>query len=647
MFFINDKEDAMYKKPTLRERFRYWFDNRFSGGPLVVIGWLALGTALLVVLMTVFSILPGIRPEGLSLKQIFWDILFQALTPNPYEPATRWQFLLVMLMVTLGSLFIVSILIGTLTNIIQMKMENLRKGRSRVIESGHTLILGWSAQIFTILSELMIANENQQNARIVVLADKDKIEMEDEIIERIETIGSTRIICRSGNPIDMDDIEIGSPHTAKSIIILPLESHDPDASIIKTILAITNNPNRRLGPYHIVTQIRDPRNLEVTRMIGTRDQLQVILTGDLIARIVAQTSRQSGLSVIYTELMDFGGDEIYFSKEPTLFGKTYGEALLAYEDSAVMGIRKSDGTISMNPPMETRIDPGDEIFAISEDDDTVLIHGMPSIPINEQTIHPPEKKNNPEKECCLILGWNRCAAVIIRELDNYVPKGSQVTVMVDTGVSPEVSKAPEMIKDCCGQLNNQEVTFVKGDTTDRNLLEGVKPVDYNHIIVLSYAGLGVQEADAKTMVTLLHLRDISLRDQTPFSIVSEMLDLRNRKLAEVAHVDDFIVSDHLASLMLSQLSETADLMDIFIDIFNPEGSEIYLKPVTDYIEIGKPINFYTLIEAARRRGHTAIGYRLTKEAGEAEKSYGVHTNPSKSELIIFEQRDKLIVVSED
>ena len=34
---------------------------------------------------------------------------------------------------------------------------------------------------------------------------------------------------------------------------------------------------------------------------------QAIQTGDLIARVVAQTSRQSGLSVVYTELMNFGG----------------------------------------------------------------------------------------------------------------------------------------------------------------------------------------------------------------------------------------------------------------------------------------------------------------------------------------------------
>jgi voltage-gated potassium channel Kch len=48
--------------------------------------------------------------------------------------------------------------------------------------------------------------------------------------------------------------------------------------------------------------------------------------------------------------------------------------------------------------------------------------------------------------------------------------------------------------------------------------------------------------------------------------------LRNRELAEVAHVDDFIVSDHLVSLMMAQLSENAELFDVFTDIFDPEGS---------------------------------------------------------------------------
>ena len=53
------------------------------------------------------------------------------------------------------------------------------------IEVGQTVILGWSPQIFTMLSELTLANENQRHATIVVLADRDKVEMEDQIRERV------------------------------------------------------------------------------------------------------------------------------------------------------------------------------------------------------------------------------------------------------------------------------------------------------------------------------------------------------------------------------------------------------------------------------------------------------------------------------
>jgi len=40
----------------------------------------------------------------------------------------------------------------------------------------------------------------------VILADKDKIEMEDEIKSRLPDRKRTRIVCRRGDPIDLDEI---------------------------------------------------------------------------------------------------------------------------------------------------------------------------------------------------------------------------------------------------------------------------------------------------------------------------------------------------------------------------------------------------------------------------------------------------------
>lgn len=628
-------------KPTLKQKVQYYFDNTLSRGAGALIRWLALATLLFVLISIAIILLGRGAPQGSTFVDVFWDVLYQALTPNPVDPtAFPPLFMVVTFIVTLGSLFMVSVLIGILSNEIEDRIAALRRGRSLVLEQNHTIILGWTPQIFTILNELMTANENQNNARIVVLADKDKVEMDDEIKERVDVKGSTRIICRRGSPIDPNDIEIASPHTAKSIIVLPPETRDPDTDVIKTVLALTNNPERRSEPYHIVTQIRHEKNMDVLRMVGTKDQVQAVLTGDLIARVVAQTSRQSGLSLVYTELMDFGGDEIYFKQEPSLAGKTFGEALLAYEDSAVMGIRKGDGKILLNPPMDSIIEKDDQIFAMSEDDDTIRLSGLSMPPITEAAIHSTDKPLSSRPEKCLILGWNRSGVTIVRELDNYVPKGSQVTVVADIyGIEKQITAREK--------LKNQKLTVQEGETTDRELLDSLNVQDYDHVIVLAYSTLAPQEADAKTLVTLLHLRDMAGKDETPFSIVSEMLDLRNRELAEATQVDDFIVSEHLVSLMMSQLSENADLFDVFTDIFDPEGSEIYLKPVGDYVVTGEPVNFYTVVEAARRRGQVAIGYRISAEANDASKSYGVHTNPRKSENVIFAVEDKIIVIAEN
>jgi hypothetical protein len=427
--------------------------------------------------------------------------------------------------------------------------------------------------------------------------------------------------------------------TAKSIIILSPEDDDPDSHVIKTLLAITNDPKRRPEPYHIVAEIRNPDNLEVARMVG-RDEVELVLVGDLIARVTAQTCRQSGLSVVYTELLDYGGDEIYFAEEPTLVGKTFGDALFAYEDSAVIGLHAKGGVPQLNPPMDTRLNAGDRLVVISEDDDTVKVSGRTDFAINTAAIRTqPIVPAAPERT--LILGWNWRAPAIIRELDNYVASGSTLMVVADEAYGPQETDRAQ------ADLKHQSVTYQAGSTTDRRLLESLNIAQYQHVILLCYAELAPQAADARTLITLLHLREISERSGHAFSIVSEMLDIRNRNLAEVTRADDFIVSDKLVSLMLAQISENKLLGPVFADIFDPEGSEIYIKPAANYVKVGEPVNFYTVVEAARRRGEVAFGYRLMAEAGDADKSYGIAVNPDKSQSITFAERDRVIVVAED
>jgi len=168
------------------------------------------------------------------------------------------------------------------------------------------------------------------------------------------------------------------------------------------------------------------------------------------------------------------------------------------------------------------------------------------------------------------------------------------------------------------------------------------------VVVMSYSDLfEEQRADAKTLVTLLHLRDIESKRGESFSIVSEMLDVRNRALAVVTQADDFIVSGKLVSLTMTQLAENPELNAVFEDLFDEDGSEVYLKAAGDYVKPGQAIDFYTIVESARRRGEIAFGYRVLADAGNSEKSYGVVINPDKTTTVTLTAEDKVIVLAED
>jgi hypothetical protein len=131
------------------------------------------------------------------------------------------------------------------------------------------------------------------------------------------------------------------------------------------------------------------------------------------------------------------------------------------------------------------------------------------------------------------------------------------------------------------------------------------------------------------------------------NIVSEMLDDRNRELAEVTKADDFIVSDRLVSLMLSQISESEALVGVFAELFSSSGVEIYLRPAALYIVPGAEADFCTVVAAASARGETAIGYRIASDAYASSAGYGVHLNPPKVEQRLFGPGDTIIVLAED
>lgn len=632
------------KKPSFKIRLKYWFDNYVSKGPVAMIYGLALATLVMVLIFSILLWVTNLHPDkddNFNILHSIWVNMTHVLDPGTVGGhQDSWPFMLFMMLVTIVGLFVVSTLIGLVSNVIVLQVETLRKGRSFVIEEGHVLILGWSSKIFTIIPELVIANENQKRGTIVILADMDKVTMEDEIKDKVGDTKNTRIICRTGDPIDVHDLYIANPFETKSIIILDKDNENSDSQIIKTIVAIVTNPARREEPYHITAEIEHKKNFDVARMVGG-DEVELILSDQIISRIMVQTSRQSGLSVVYIELMDFGGDEIYFMEEEKVTGKTFREALFHYEDSAIIGLQYADHHVELNPPMDTVIQPGDKVIGITEDDDTLIPNAPDVTPTDESRIVYTEPAP-PKKEKIMIIGWNDRAQYIIRELDNYVAVGSTVKIV------SKFDDAYKTVKKIGKKVKNITLEFEVQDTTDRETLEELNLSEQDYIILLCYQNYyPIQEADAQTLITLLHLRNFTETRGDKYKIVSEMLDIRNRQLADITSADDFIVSDRMISLMMSQVSENKYLMKVFEDMFDADGSEIYIKPASEYVRVDEPVNFYTILESAARKNEVAIGYRQMAKARNPDEQYGVVVNPKKSDLVQLAVEDKVIVISED
>ena len=634
----------------LRQRLRYRFDNLMARGVGAQILLLAVATLVLVVITTLAVIVFGVVPadddgQKDSFGRGVWKALMHALDAGAVGgDAGGWTFLFIMLFVTIGGLFVVSALIGILNNGFGALIEGLRRGRSEVIERGHTVILGWSPKIDTLVSELAAAGANQRDACVVVLAERDKVAMDEHLAGALAG-KKLRAVTRSGSPMTMSDLALVSLSTSKAVIVLAPETHadgsamaphEADTVVLKVLLAITKVAGPRL---HLVAELSDEKTEAVARMV-VGDDAALIVAPPLISRLLVQTGRQSGLSMVYSELLDFGGVEMYVRAEPGLTGKSFREGVFAYDDSVLLGVVDQAGALMLPPPFDRRFAAGDQVVVISEDDDTAILNGK-HVKLDDATIVAAAKSPVRQKERTLILGASPRLALVMSELDAYVTAGSETLVVGDRAVLEELG-------DLSALTRNTKVDTRHGDPTERALLDSLDLGGYDSVLVLSETGGRSQEmADARTMITLLHLRDIARKSGKSVPITSEILDIQNRDLAAVAEADDFIVSNTLVSLMVSQVAENQHLTHVFQDLFSPGGHEIYLKPAAEYVRLDTDLPFQAVVEAALRRGEVAIGVRTAASTRDPGAAFGVALNPRKSRSIRLTAADKIIVLADD
>ena len=185
-------------KITFREKIKYKFDNMMAKGTIFMILMLSFITLFAVLILAILAIVI-LKGSGNRFSWVLWETFLNILDPGTIAGVENTSgYLVFMTIATIMGLLMTSILIGLITAGFQTKIEDMRRGKSKVIISGHTLILGWDNTIFTIVSELIIANENVKNPHIVIMADRDITEMQHELHNYLPTYKNTKIVFRRG-----------------------------------------------------------------------------------------------------------------------------------------------------------------------------------------------------------------------------------------------------------------------------------------------------------------------------------------------------------------------------------------------------------------------------------------------------------------
>ncbi len=617
------------KKNSINDILRYRFDNLMSRGTIALVGILFIVTTLVIIIAGAIAALVGSGTMGENI----WISIMHTIDAGTISgtETTDTPFVILMCIVTLCGLFVTSILIGIITTGFEERFSALKKGNSSVLEKGHTLILGFNDGIYTFITELITANQNQKDACIVILTPDDKEEIEAAISQMIPQRNGTRIICRTGNITDTVMLNKCAVTAAKSIII---NSQD-DFTIIKSILAINTifNDTSFIGSKpHIVATINDELNLEAAIIAG-EGNAELLLINDIIARIIAQTCRQSGLSNVLIELFDFDGDELYLESFPDAIGSSFSSIALRLEKSVAIGIIR-DGKVMLNPDRDEVITANDQFILLAEDDGVSKLSPPRSEPIEIKSYLPNESYPKKPVDNLLILGVNSMLLQILQELNNSFTKGSTIIV-----ADKEI---PQEYISIASKFSNIKVEMNSCDTNDRKNLNYLVNDKINQVLLLSNDDCQQEDSDAATLLKLIHLRDIARKSNRVINITSEIKNSTNQKLAKVAQVNDLVVGTNIVNLALTQISENRKLSEIFGELLHSDGSEIYMRPALGYLTLGEPIDFYTITEIASLKGEVAIGYK--KQEGIEQF---ISLNPNKGEKISFTKDDYIVVIAND
>lgn len=614
-------------------RARYRFDTAFSAGTAPVIGVLGVATLVLVVGAGFVLSISDVSVNAVGNKGLIediWTSLMRTLDPGTMGSDNGWTFRIVTLSVTICGILILSTLIGLLSHGVDRSLARLSKGRSVVHEKGHVVILGWSSHVPTIVEQLVQANLFEKRARVVLLAPLSKEFIEDQIRLRVEDLQGLKLIVRTGDPSDVHDLDIVRPFAAKAIIVVSPDGDIGDASVIRSVLALLKK-DKSLHGTPTIAEFTDSGTAQVVRSISDGAVITVV-PSEIIARISARICKTRGVSDIYQDLLDFEGHEIYIRPvEKRLVGMPLADAILAYDEAAVIGFERQDGSVRIAADLSEVLPPECSIIAVAEHSHLVRFSGTAD-PVTPASIETGFRPPVPERYA--LLGWNKMAPQVLRELDVSSAPGSMAVALVTS----EAAFDETLVK----SLTTLKLDYRVCDADDPDALSSILDFDPDHILVLCEHDERIpSEADALVLMSVLKLDHLMSKSERRPNIIAELRDPRDSALAAIARADDLVVSDHLACLIMAQLAESPHLAEVFDAMFSNEGPLIEVISASSLGDLTQMATHNDLVRAGLERNQLVLGYRKN---GSVSPSSALQMVPRKSQSIQADESDQVVVM---
>jgi len=593
--------------------------------------------------------------------------------PGTHAPALLPDQRVVAALITIGGIVFFASVLGLTVDIIREKMDNLRKGKSKIVEDHQTLILGWSALTMHIIEELCFANESEEGGVICVLALESKEVMEAELKIALpeKKRRGTRVVIRNGSPLLMTDLLRVSAHKAKAIVILAPSGSGPDeadANTVRTVLSLkTVFGNEMQG--HIVAEVRDIDNKPLLRTVSD-NSVEIVVSHDMIGRLMLMSVRQPGLAKVYEALLGYEGDEFYIQEWPELVGRKFGELQLLFPDAVPIGVYAADDSCLLKPNTERIMRDGDELVVIAEDKHSYSpVDPHIGAPARDPPPRPPIIIG---EERVLVCGWRRDIRDILKQLDKIVGYGTEVHMI--THCVPIAQREQALHEDGFDskELKNIIIIHWYGNTSVRRQLDKLPIENYTSCMIFADQAFenDTMYADSHSLATLLLLRDIQAARKMGLSqaksdsagsaverltqslqmsgimescpVVCEILAPQTQQTIvhsnQLCRLSDFCQTNKLIAQVMAMVSEERAVRVLLDELLGSTGTNIAVVPSTRYVWRDEQICFFEISQRASRLGEILLGWQIR---GELQRT--VLNPPEKSKLRTWDSVDFAIL----